>query len=200
MASLIRIAGPQDAEAIAGIYAPFVIDTPVSFETVPPDTEAMRQRVERVLKQFPWLVCDDDSEIIGFAYASPHRDRAAYRWSVDTAVYIARGHHRRGIGRALYTALLGILPLQGVRNAFAGITLPNEGSVGLHEAMGFQPIGVYRSVGYKLKRWHDVGWWQRPLAPYTEPLDTLVPITDLLNDERLSDCIRLGERLLRPGG
>jgi phosphinothricin acetyltransferase len=110
---------------------------------------------------------------VGYAYASRHRERAAYQWSVDTTVYVRQGRQRRGVGRALYTALLGVLPLQGYVNAYAGVTLPNPASVGLHTAMGFQPVGTYRRVGWKLGRWHDVAWFQRPLG--AGPVDDGVP-------------------------
>jgi L-amino acid N-acyltransferase YncA len=103
--------------------------------------------------------------VLGYAYASPHRERAAYRWSVDVAVYIAEQARRRGVGRQLYSTLFAMLVELGYYNAFAGVTLPNPASVGLHESMGFTPVGVYRNVGYKLGAWHDVGWWRRPLQP-----------------------------------
>jgi phosphinothricin acetyltransferase len=111
------------------------------------------------------LICADRDEMLGYVYAIHHRERAAYRWSVDTTVYVRQGRQRRGIGRALYTSLLAMLPLQGYFSAFAGVTLPNPASVGLHEALGFQPVGVYRQVGFKCGVWHDVAWFQRSLQP-----------------------------------
>jgi phosphinothricin acetyltransferase len=131
--------------------------------------------------------------VVGYAYASRHRVRAAYRWSVDVAVYIAPSHHRMGIGRAVYTSLFSILAAQGFFNAYAGVTLPNPASVGLHEAMGFTPVGVYRHVGYKLGAWHDVGWWQRPLR---EPRDAPELPLELATVRRRSDW----DRLLASGG
>ena len=125
----------------------------------------MRGRLAKVLEPYPWLVCEDGGEVLGYVYATQHRERAAYRWSVDTSVYVRQGRQRRGVGRALYTSLLAVLPLQGYVNAYAGATLPNPASVGLHEAMGFQPVGVYRQVGFKYGAWHDVAWFQRPLQP-----------------------------------
>jgi phosphinothricin acetyltransferase len=133
----------------------------------------MRGRLVKVLGQYPWLLCEDGGEVLGYAYAGQHRERAAYRWSVDTAVYVRQGRQRRGVGRALYTSLLAVLPLQGYVNAYAGVTLPNPASVGLHEAMGFQPIGVYRQVGFKCGAWQDVAWFQRPLQP--RPSEPLLP-------------------------
>jgi L-amino acid N-acyltransferase YncA len=160
MALAIRCASANDAAQVQEIYAPFCRDTPISFETEPPVVEVIRRRIVETLKALPWLVCDQDGLILGYAYASTHRERAAYRWSVDVSVYIREGHRRRGIGRALYTSLFALLRLQGFQNAIAGATLPNPSSVALHEAMGFQPVGVYRNIGYKCGSWHDVKWWQ----------------------------------------
>ena len=160
---LIRPATVNDAPAIAAIYRPIVESTPISFETVAPDADEMRRRIQEVLGSHVWLVCERDGVVAGYAYASAHRARAAYRWSVDTSVYVDDAFRRRGIGHALYLSLLAVLTAQGYANAFAGITLPGPASVGLHERAGFTPLGVYRRVGYKLGAWHDVGWWQRSL-------------------------------------
>jgi L-amino acid N-acyltransferase YncA len=164
MTAMIRLATPEDADQIHDIYAPYCA-TPISFELRAPSSDEMRQRMERILTKYPWLVCADGAEIMGYVYASAHRERAAYRWSVDTTVYIKQKRHRQGLGRALYGTLFSILRLQGYINAYAGITLPNSASVRLHEAMGFEPIGVYRHVGYKCDLWHDVGWYQKLLQP-----------------------------------
>ena len=161
---MIRLALERDAEQIADIYAPVVRDTAISFEVEPPTAAEMSRRVADTLPAFPCLVVERLGEILGFVYARAHRARAAYRWSVDTTVYVHPGVHRGGVGRALYTSLLRILALQRFCTAYAGITLPNPGSVGLHEAVGFEKLAVYRGVGYKLGAWHDVGWWQRTLA------------------------------------
>jgi phosphinothricin acetyltransferase len=161
---VIRIATPADAGAIAAIYRPFVDETAVSFELEPPDAAEMERRIAGTLPALPWLVLDR-GEVQGYAYASRHRERAAYRWSVDSSVYVAAGHRRAGVGRALYTALFALLRAQGYRAVHGGVTLPNAPSVGLHEALGFAPVGVYRAVGYKLGGWHDVGWWQLALRP-----------------------------------
>jgi L-amino acid N-acyltransferase YncA len=164
MPPTIRLATPDDAEQVRTTYAPYCL-TPISFEMEPPSVEEMRGRLEKVLGQYPWLLCEEGGEVLGYVYATQHRERAAYRWSVDTAVYVRQGRQRRGVGRALYTSLLAVLPLQGYVNAYAGVTLPNPASVGLHEAMGFQSVGVYRQVGFKCGAWHDVAWYQRPLQP-----------------------------------
>jgi L-amino acid N-acyltransferase YncA len=160
----IRLAAREDAPAIAAIYRPYVTDAVTSFELDPPNAAEIERRLEAVLALAPWLVAADAAgDVVGYAYASRHAERAAYRWSVDVAVYIHAEHHRRGVGRALYQALFSLLRLQGFYVAHAGITLPNAGSVGLHEAFGFRPVGVYPAVGWKLGAWRDVGWWQLPL-------------------------------------
>jgi L-amino acid N-acyltransferase YncA len=174
MAKTIRLAAESDAASIRDIYAPFCEATPVSFETEAPTVEEMRQRIAKTLKSLPWLVCEDDTQVLGYAYASPHRERAAYRWSVDVSAYVNERFRRSGVGRALYTSLFALLRLQGFCNALAGITLPNPGSVGLHQSMGFQPVGVYRAIGYKCGQWHDVAWSQLVLRERgMEPADPL---------------------------
>jgi len=170
----LRPAEQRDAEAIAGIYAPIVRDTAISFETEPPSAAAMAERIENTLQQRPWLVATDGDEVLGYAYASEHRQRAAYRWSVDVTAYIAGAARRRGVGRRLYGALIPILRAQGFRSAFAGIALPNDASVGLHEAVGFEALGIYRDVGFKLGAWRDVGWWSLRLADgAAQPLEPM---------------------------
>ena len=161
----IRMATPDDAEAILMIYTPIVRDTAISFEVELPTRAEMHARIAHTLQHLPWLVCERQGEVFGYVYASPHGVRAAYQWSVDVTVYIHVQARRTGIGRALYTALFALLALQGFTQCYAGITLPNPGSVGLHASLGFQPVGVYRNVGYKRGAWHDVGWWQRGLRP-----------------------------------
>jgi L-amino acid N-acyltransferase YncA len=167
----VRIARPEDAPAIQAIYAPYVAETAISFELEPPSVEDVAGRMKRAGSAFPWLVFEQRGQVLGYAYASAHRERAAYGWSADSTVYVARGAHRRGIGRALYGRLISILGLQGFHCLFGGITLPNAGSVALHEACGFRHVGVYREVGFKLGAWHDVGWWGLHLnRPPGEPV------------------------------
>ena len=173
-APAIRLASAADAAALAAVYAPYVRDTVITFEIEPPDAAEMGRRLATVGERFPWLVACDGDDMLGYAYAGEHRSRAAYRWDVDVAVYLHWRAHRRGVGRALYQRLFALLRLQGYVNAYAGITLPNAASVGLHQALGFEPVGVYRQVGYKFGAWHDVGWWalrlQQPAQPPPEPL------------------------------
>jgi phosphinothricin acetyltransferase len=174
MSSEIRLATSQDAAGIAEIYGPIVASTPTSFETEPPDVQEIERRIEETLQAHPWLVFEHQNRVAGYAYAGRHKARAAYLWSVDTSVYIHPHFRRCGIGRALYLSLFQILMAQGYFNAYAGVTLPNPASVGLHESLGFKAIGVYPKVGHKLGVWHDVGWWHlgllRPIATPRPPL------------------------------
>ncbi|MGX7894086.1 arsinothricin resistance N-acetyltransferase ArsN1 family B [Tsuneonella sp. HG222] len=156
----MRPATPADAARCAAIYAPFVLDTWISFELEPPTAEEMARRIAEYGASHAWLVAEAEGAVAGYAYASPHRSRAAYASSCDVAVYVDPAYGRRGIGRALYAALLGRLAGR-YHAAFAGIALPNAASIGLHEAMGFTHLGTYREVGWKLGAWRDVGWWQR---------------------------------------
>ncbi|WP_457420431.1 arsinothricin resistance N-acetyltransferase ArsN1 family B [Roseateles sp. P5_E7] len=166
----IRTATLADAVAVAAIYDPVVRHTTISFETEPPDTAEMRARIEKTLASLPWLVGEDAAGgVCGYAYASKHRERTAYQWSVDTTVYVREDMRGQGVGRALYERLLPLLAALGYFHAFAGIALPNAGSVGLHEAVGFEALGVYRNVGFKHGAWHDVGWWQKSLRPLAAP-------------------------------
>jgi phosphinothricin acetyltransferase len=161
---LIRHADPaRDAAACAAIYEPYVRDSVSSLEEEAPDTAEMTRRIEAVSASYPWLVAEDAGTIRGYAYAARHRTRAAYRWAVDAAVYVDDAH-RGGIGRSLYEPLLDLLARQGLRVVCAGITLPNDASVALHESFGFQPVGVYPRIGFKQNRWWDVGWWALELA------------------------------------
>jgi len=164
----IRLATADDAAAIASIYAPYVTGSAVSFETEPPDEVEMRSRILAGGDLYPWLVADDQGEILGYAYACAFRARKAYRFAVEATVYVAGGAQGRGIGRQLYAALIPMLEAQGFTQAIAAITLPNEASVRLHEAQGFAQAGVYREVGFKLGEWRSVGLWQRSLAPLSD--------------------------------
>lgn len=160
----IRDSRPEDAPAIQAIYAPFVTDTAISFETDIPDVAEMARRIDEFQKAHVCISAVRDGDVIGYAYSSPHRARASYRSSVDVTVYIAEAARGAGVGKALYQELLKRTAALGYHAAFAGITLPNPGSVGLHESVGFTQVGVYREVGFKLGAWRDVGWWQRLLT------------------------------------
>jgi phosphinothricin acetyltransferase len=161
----LRNAEPgRDAAACAAIYAPHVEEGVTSFEERAPDSAEMEDRIRRQIATHPWLVAEEEGQIAGFAYACRHRSRAAYRWSVDVSVYVAATHRRKGHGRRLYGALFEELRERRFHVACAGITLPNEASVALHEGLGFEPVGVYREIGWKEGAWRDVGWWQLRLS------------------------------------
>jgi len=169
---MIRLATPSDARAVAEIYGPIVRSTAISFETEEPSEAEMKRRIVSTLSYAPWLVWEEGGAIAGYVYATRHRDRMAYQWSVDVTAYTHERYRRKGIGRALYRALFDLLRLQKFYRAHAGITLPNAASVGLHESLGFRFIGAYPAVGFKLGAWHDVGWWQLPLL---EPIEAPSP-------------------------
>jgi phosphinothricin acetyltransferase len=162
---VIRHADPRrDGPGCAAVYAPYVRDTPISFEEREPSAEELSRRIELSSRTHPWLVADDRGELVGYAYATPHHERAAYRWAADLAVYVAPHRRGGGVGRALYGALIPLLVQQGLRIVCAGITLPNAPSVALHESFGLELVGIYRRIGWKAGAWYDVGWWQRELV------------------------------------
>lgn len=166
----VRTARAADAAGIHAIYAPIVEATAISFELVVPTVDEIGRRIAETLERFPWLVSEDaDGRVDGYVYASRHRERAAYQWSVDVTAYVREDARGKGVGKCLYHRLFGELPKLGYFNAFAGIVLPNAASVALHESVGFEPLGIYRNVGYKRGAWHDVGWWQRSLQSPTAP-------------------------------
>ena len=172
----IRMANPDDAEGTLAIYAPVVRETTISFELEPPTVAQMRGRIEATLPRLPWLVAASEAGIVGYAYASRHRERAAYQWSVDVSVYVAEQKRGKGLGLALYAPLLGILRDLGYYSALAGIALPNPASIALHEAMGFRPVGVYRNIGYKQGAWRDVGCSRSVSAPHDPNLSGPAPV------------------------
>jgi phosphinothricin acetyltransferase len=156
---MIRPATPADAAAIIAIYNPYVADTIITFETAPVSAEEMAGRIQRITGAYPWYVCEADGAVVGYAYASQWKERSAYRFSVETTVYVAPDHYRQGIGASLYRTLLPELRARGFHTALGGISLPNEGSVALHEHCGFRHVGALPEVGWKLDRWVDVGYW-----------------------------------------
>lgn len=195
MPTHIRLATPADAAQVREIYAPFCEDSPVSFEIRPPSEAETASRIATVTQTYPWLVCQRGNEILGYAYACQHRERAAYRWAVDVSVYIAPDWRGRRIGKGLLAALSALLRLQGFFRAYGGVALPNPASVGLLESSGFQPVGVYNKVGFKSGAWHDVGWWvlvlRNPIPDPPEPLR----IAELDSSSAWQDAIRQGERV-----
>jgi phosphinothricin acetyltransferase len=198
VSSLIRLAAESDAAQVRDIYAPCCSDSPVSFELEPPSIDDMRRRIASLLPSFPWLVCERGGEVLGYVYARPFRDRPAYQWSCEVTAYIREGRRRGGVGRALYTSLFAILRLQGYYNAYAGVTLPNPASVGLHEALGFRPIGVYVACGYKCGAWHDVGFWQLDLQPRPPQPEPPRELPRVIGTPGWQEALSAGVPLLRP--
>jgi L-amino acid N-acyltransferase YncA len=163
--SALRVAKASDASAIASIFAYYIEHTTVTFHEKPLSPATVLESLTHTLGRFPWLVLEDAGEVVGYAYAGEHVSRAAYRWSVDTSIYVRSGDARRGYGKALYGALLRTLTGLGFVQAYAGITIPNDPSLALHRACGFTPVGTYRGVGFKHGNWHDVVWYERSLQP-----------------------------------
>jgi phosphinothricin acetyltransferase len=167
----IRDAVPEDGAACAAVYRPYVTDTVITFEYEPPTAEQMAARIAEGQKTHAWVVLEDDGAVVGYAYAAPVKARAAYDWACEVSVYLAWGRRRGGEGRALYAALFERLERRGYRRLIAGMTLPNEASEGLHRAMGFEPIGVQRRIGWKHEAWHDVAWVQRSIGDDEPPTE-----------------------------
>lgn len=198
--AVIRLADPKrDARQVAAIYYPYVINTPITFESEPPDGHEMSSRMENVLTSYPWIVCVHDDEVMGYAYGSQFRTREAYDWSVETTVYVREAAHGLGIGSTLYTSLLECLRLQGYVSAVGVIALPNDKSVMLHEKLGFSQDGILPSAGYKNGTWYDVGlWWKKLHNPPAHP-ETPLKISDLVqnNGDNLIMALSKGEVKLR---
>lgn len=172
----IRLAKEEDAEGILHIYRSYIVDSAISFETVVPTIEEMERRIHHSLNNHCWLVWEEGGEIGGYAYASQHHQRAAYRWAVDVSIYIGERWQGKNVGKALYSALFAILKLQGYYNAYSCICLPNPASEGIHEYFGFRKNAHYNKVGYKLGTWWDIGWWElfllnKEIVP-SEPVPT----------------------------
>jgi phosphinothricin acetyltransferase len=194
---LIRVATADDAAAISEIYAPAVLEQSTSFEEVAPDAKEFAVRIASILPRYPWLVCEENGVVVGYAYASAHRERAAYRWSVDVASYVRGSAHRRGIGSALYTSLFGILTQQRLRNAYAGITLPNPASEGMHRAFGFEFVGLYHHVGYKRGAWHDVAWFERPIIEAVIGPPEPIAFAEIRDQREVAVALACGQTLIK---
>ena len=196
--AVIRLARPlRDARQVAAIYYPYVINTPITFESEPPDGAEMRSRIESVMGKYPWLVCEHDGEVMGYAYGSMFRSRSAYNWSVETTVYVREAAHGLGIGSALYSSLTECLRLQGFISAVGVIALPNEASVYLHEHLGFQKDGVLPKAGFKEGVWHDVGiWWLLLSEPAEDPRDPVM-LPAIQNRKDYAMAVKSGESRMK---
>jgi len=197
MSIRIRLATPADAAAIAAIYAPFCGgDSAVSFEITPPLPAEMGERIARTTVTYPWLAAEDATGIRGYVYATRHRERAAYRWAVEVTAYLRPDSRGQGLGRALYGVLFDVLRAQGFHRAYAGITLPNPASVGLHASLGFRRVGVYHGIGYKAGAWRDVSWWELSLRPGTATPSEPKPVPAILGGPEWTQAIATGEARL----
>ncbi|WP_218836389.1 GNAT family N-acetyltransferase [Halorarum salinum] len=192
MSPNIRPATAADAAPIRDIYAPFVGETSVSFEEEPPDEAAMRRRIADTVDRLPWLVRDDGS-VLGYACAHEHRGRGAYRWSVESSVYVREDARRAGVARGLYESLFAVLRRQGFRNVYAVTALPNPASTGFHEAMGFDPVGTFERVGYKHGEWRDVRWWHLSVGEYADDPDPPTTFADARREPWFDDAVATGE-------
>lgn len=162
----IRLATIEDAKQVLEIYSNYVINTATSFETDVPSEQEMQSRISSCLQKYPWIVWVINERIAGYVYASKHREREAYQWSCESSVYVDDDFQGRGIGKKLYQLLFQVLKLQGFRNVYAGITMPNEASINLHEKCGFKHFATYENIGYKLGKWHTVKWWKLQINNY----------------------------------
>lgn len=194
----VRLAVPADAEAVRAIFAPFVESTPISFEVETPSVPEMADRIDTTLRTHPWLVYEIEDDVVGYAAAGSLRSTPPYAWTVEISIYVAERARRSGVGRALYASLFAVLDLQGYRDAYAVTTLPNPASVGFHERMGFEPVGLFPGVGYKDGAWHDVRWWRRAIGEKPSNPERPTPLAELRGDPRLEGALATGER--DPGG
>jgi phosphinothricin acetyltransferase len=187
MDGTLRVATPADADAIQRIYAPYVEETAITFATTTPSAAALETKISDGRSQYPWLVCERDDRVVGYAYAGPLRKRDAYQWTVELSVYVDRDARREGVGRRLYRAVLDLLTVQGYASAYGVITLPNPASVAFHERLGFDQVGQFDDAGFKHGEWHDVGWWRRRLPSPAAP-DPPRPVSDL-SERRVHDAL-----------
>ncbi|MFN8291093.1 MAG: N-acetyltransferase family protein [Chitinophagaceae bacterium] len=176
---IIRTAIPSDAAELLSIYRPYIENTSITFETETPSLDSFAQRIENYLRFFPWLVCEVNGRVAGYAYAARHRERTAYQWSVESSVYVHEDYLRAGVAAALYTALFEIMKRQGIRNVYAVINLPNDRSVAFHEKLGFRYFATYEQVGYKLGKWKNVGWWRLVINDFTAEPDAPINFSSL---------------------
>lgn len=192
----IRLVAEKDTKAVRDIYAYYVEQTHVSFEYTAPTIEEFQERMIATTEEFPWLVCLQQEEVVGYAYAHKHRLRDAYQWSPESTIYLAPHVHTKGIGSILYKALIDILRLQGYGNVFAGVALPNEKSVGIHQRLGFEEIGIFKNVGYKNGKWHDTRWFQLNLQQLQSTPKTPMKLASILATTDYSEILTRSNQLL----
>ena len=196
--AVIRLADPKrDARQVAAIYLPYVLNTPITFETSPPDGTEMYRRMKKVSNMYPWIVCEHENEVMGYSYGSRFRDRSAYDWIVETTVYVREAAHGLGVGKALYASLLECLRLQGFTSAFGVIALPNDPSISLHENFGFTEDYLMTNAGYKDGHWYDVGFWRLKLSDASENILPIKSIDELKSKRCFKNSVVFGEQFLK---
>ncbi|NLL46177.1 MAG: N-acetyltransferase [Clostridiales bacterium] len=195
----LRLARPADAEGVLKVYAPYIKETAISFEYDVPTPDELAGKIESIGGRYPFLVCELEGEIIGFAYASAHMTRSACMWNAELLVYIDERYLRRGIGHSLYSALMEMLRLQNIQNVYGAVTIPNESSEWLHKSMGFDVVGTYRKAAFKLGRWHDVVWYGKQLGSYITPPRTLIPIAEI-DDDQITEILKKNGKMVRFSG
>ena len=195
--STIRLANVFDPANLLDIYGPIVEGTIISLEHETPTIEEFAERIQAIIVKTPWLICEIDNKIAGYAYAAPHRTRDAYKWTVEFSAYVSKNQQRKGIGRCLYVSLTEILRIQGYHNALAGIALPNEVSIAFHESLSFTKIGIYHKVGYKLGAWHDVGWWELEINNISEPPGKPLTLDEVQNHKDWEKALNSGIEFIK---
>ena len=196
----IRLAEKHDVPGILEIYSPFILETSVTFEEIVPDEDSFWERIQGILAELPYLVCEIDGRIAGYAYASAYRSRASYRWSKEVSVYVHPDFRRRKVADALYTSLNEIVRYQGIADLLAIITMPNEPSVTFHEHFGYRKCGEFSNVGYKLDQWQNVGWFELFLQDENKaPKDRIIPLSDVVGLPMFQEAIQKGLNKLNMG-
>ena len=178
----LRLAKKSDAEEILKIYAPYILNTAFSFETEVPTIEEFAMRIESIIKQYPFLVYSIDDVVVGYAYASQHRERAAYLYDVDVSIYVLEEYQGSGVANKLYDCLFVLLAKLGYKNAYAAYTEPNVKSMKFHEKFGFILIGTHHKTGYKFGKWHDVTWLEKEISIHDEKPKEIVSINEISSD------------------
>jgi phosphinothricin acetyltransferase len=193
----IRLATEDDSAAMLAIYSEYIRNTAISFEYEVPSVSEFSNRIKNVTEKYPWLICEVNGECVGYAYASKHRERSAYQWSVDYSIYLKPEYYARHIATALYTALTELIRMQGYYNAYAGVTIPNEKSEGLHESFGFKPVGVYHNAGFKHGKWHDVKWYELTISEHASNPEATKTIDQIKQTEAYQNIIQKSIQMIK---
>jgi len=197
MNATIRLAEQRDVPGILEIYTPFILHTAVTFEESVPDESSFWNRIQDIMNELPFLICEIDGRIAGYAYASAYRSRASYRWSKEVSVYVHPDFHRRKVAHALYTSLHEMVRFQGIANLLAIITMPNESSVAFHEFFGYRKSGEFSKVGFKLNEWQNVGWFELFIQDENEaPKDRILRLNEIIDLPVFQEAIQNGTKLL----